>query len=158
VWLALALLLLNALRLIYLRQPKREPNHIVSMGQAGEVRVAREAVEGGLRAAGEKLAEVTRVRVHVGHRAPRRVEVRVFYMAAEGVQIMQVSGRLRDALRQRFGELVQLPPEHRVEFQLEFEGFSGKLPRRSEANKPKEPQTEDAPFTGPRYPIDDGEE
>jgi hypothetical protein len=38
----------------------------------------------------------------------------------------------------------------RIEFDLEFQGFAGKLGKKAEVPPPEPP-----PFTGPKYPIDD---
>jgi hypothetical protein len=52
----------------------------------------------------------------------------------------------------RFGEMVRPADGTRVEYDMEFQGFAGKLGKKSgEVPPPADP----APFTGPKYPIDD---
>jgi hypothetical protein len=156
---SVCLLALNVVRLLYLRAPRPVPAHVVSLGRAGEVRVAREALEAGLRAAGEKLPEVARLRVSVLPEGSRRILVRAWYVATDNVRIMDVSEALRARLRERFLEMITMAPDGRLEFELEFEGFSGRAPRKPEDGKVAgKRQAEAAPFTGPQYPIDDADE
>jgi hypothetical protein len=154
---AIGLLLCNFAYLVRRREPEIDDGWIHSAGAAGPVRVAREAVEAGLRAAGEALPEVTRLRVQVRADAPKKLRVLGQFTCAEGQDHHGGSERLRRAMEARFQELVRLSDGTRVEFELEFQGFAGKLGK----NAPEVPPAasdEPEPFRGPRYPIDDGEE
>lgn len=129
-------------------------NWILSETSAGPVRVAREAVEAGLRVAGESLSEITRVRVQVQLSSLKRVVVAGQFYCAEGQNHLAASQRLRQALLDRFAELVRLADGANAELQLEFHGFLGKLDK----NAPEPPaaaEVEPEQFRGPQYPIDD---
>ena len=152
--LALALLVCNFAWLVR-RAPAPAPrNYVLSDTPTGSVRVAREALEAGLRGAGEQLPEITRLRVNVDCGQPKRILVLCHFNCAEGTSNLNASQRLRQTLRDRFREMVQLMDGCRCEFELEFQGFLGKLARKSaEVQATLEP--EPPPFTGPQYPIDD---
>ena len=152
---ALLLLLLNFAWLVR-RAPQAPPDFVVSETPTGSVRVAREALEAGLRAAGEALPEITRLRVQVDTAANKWLLVHGQFQVAEGLANLAASQRLRQALRDRFGAMVRPTPGTRVEFDLEFQGFAGKLPKKAGETAPAlEPEHQ--PFTGPQYPIDDEE-
>lgn len=149
---AVALLLWNFSWLVRRREKVPPSNWILSETGSGPVRVAREAIETGLRLAGEALPEITRVRVQVDNRTPKRILVTGQFHCAEGQNHLHASQRLRQAMRDRFAELVRLGDGTRAEFEFEFQGFLGKLDKRAGEVPPAEdPQ----PFTGPQYPIDD---
>src|SRR5690606_26951182 len=123
------------------------------------VKVSREAVEAGLRSAGEELEEISRMRAAV-QTAPgmRRVVVVAQFHAPDSVAIHAASERLRQTLRRRFAELVRLPEGTRLDIEVEFLGFAGRLQRRPSseaAPAARKPADDTQPFTGPRYPIDD---
>jgi hypothetical protein len=152
---ALALLLCNFAWLVR-RAPAPPPRtYVVSETPTGPVRVAREALESGLRAAGEALPEITRLRIAVDCAQARRVLVRGFFQCAEGTSNLNASQRLRAALFDRFADMVHLGEGVRADFELEFQGFAGKLGRKVADAKALEP--EPPPFTGPQYPIDSDE-
>lgn len=155
VFLASLLLLVLDLYWLVRRAPAPPPRtHVVSETPTGPVRVSREALEAGLRVAGEALPEITRLRVVVDPALARRIVVRSYFQCAEGTSNLNASQRLRASLRERFAEMVRLPDGVRAEFELEFQGFLGKLARRgAEARAALEP--EPPPFTGPQYPIDE---
>ena len=154
---AVALLLWNFAALVRRRDRPQQSNWVLSEGPNGRVRVSREAIEAGLRVAGESLAEITRVRVHLVV-IQKRLQVVGQFTCAEGQDHLAGSDRLRAALSQRFFELVRMADGNGVEFQLEFQGFAGKLDK-NKAAVPEvvaaEPDTEPEPFRGPQYPIDD---
>ena len=135
------------------RRPERLPpsNWVVSETPSGPVRVSREALEVGLRLAGEALPEVTRLRVQVDTSVQKRILVTGQFQCAEGQSNLAASQRLRQAMIDRFGEMVRPADGGRVEFDLEFQGFAGKLGKKGEVPPPNDT----APFTGPKYPIDD---
>jgi hypothetical protein len=135
------------------RRPERLPpsNWVVSETPSGPVRVSREALEVGLRLAGEALPEVTRLRVQVDTSVQKRILVTGQFQCAEGQSNLAASQRLRQAMIDRFGEMVRPADGGRVEFDLEFQGFVGKLGKKGEVPPP----SDQAPFTGPKYPIDD---
>lgn len=158
--LATAVLVLNLLRVLYFRSGRRKDieGPLLSHTSDGVVHVSREAVEVGLRTAGEALDEVTRLRVHVVTPTRKKTLVRAHYMAPDGVQILDLSSRLRRLLMERFHQLVRLERDAKLEVEMVFEGFHGRA-----RSKPQEPEQEPAkteetaetpPFTGPRYPID----
>jgi hypothetical protein len=151
---AVGLLILNLVWLLR-RQPAAPPlQHVLSESPGGSVRIAREAIETGLRAAGEALPEITRLRVNVDPGNGRRIAVHSQFQCAEGVSNLAASQRLRQVLQDRFHAIVQLSEGARADFELEFLGFQGRLPKKaseSAANLEPEPQ----PFLGPQYPIDD---
>lgn len=136
------------------RRPERQVpvNWVTSDTPSGPVRVAREALEVGLRQAGEALPEVTRLRVQVDTRVQKRILVTGQFQCAEGTSNLAASQRLRQAMLDRFGDLVRPIDGARVEIDLEFQGFAGKLGKKG-AELP--PPDDGAPFTGPKYPIDD---
>jgi hypothetical protein len=126
-------------------------NWVLSDTPSGPVRIAREAIENGLQKAGESLPEVTRVRVQVDVRQPKRILIVCQFQVAEGQNNLTASQRLRAVLSDRLHEMVRPSDGARVEFELEFQGFAGKPGRKvAEVPPPAEP-----PFTGPKYPIDD---
>jgi len=150
--LGIALLLWNFAWLVRRREQPMPTNWVVSDTPSGPVRVAREALENGLRTAGEALPEITRLRVQVDTRTPKRLLVVAMFQCAEGANNLAASQRLRQALVDRFGEMVRPLDGGQPEFDLEFQGFAGKLGKKAaEIPPPEDP----APFTGPKYPIDD---
>ncbi|GAB4162811.1 MAG: hypothetical protein Fur0037_28820 [Planctomycetota bacterium] len=151
VLIAFALLASNAVFLLR-RRRLEPPRHIVSEGGGGSVCIAREALESALRAAGEAVPGVTRMRVAVDPGHPKRISVLGQFHCAEGVSNLDVSGRLRAALRSRLESVVRLPMGTKAEIELEFLGFTGRPPKKG-AEAPAERAPE--PFLGPRYPIDD---
>lgn len=156
-WLGLLLLVANALYLLYGRTPRTPLRHIVSQTRDGTVLVTREALENSLRSAGEGLPEVSRLRVSIRQTGKRRLVVHAWFSAPETTSIPLASQALRRALRQRFEAMVQVVDGGRVEYELEFSGFSGKAPKRPpEPATP--PETAGEPFTGPQYPIEDEDE
>lgn len=126
-------------------------NWVISDTPSGPVRVAREALETGLRIAGEALPEITRLRVQIDTKAQKRILVTGQFQCAEGTSNLSASQRLRQAMIDRFSEMARPADGSRVEFDLEFQGFAGKLGKKA-GDVP--PPVED-PFTGPKYPIDD---
>jgi hypothetical protein len=154
--LAGALLVADFLWLIYGPAPRTPTAHVISETPGGPVRVSREAIEAGLRSAGEALDEISRLRVSLDAAGPlqKKIVVRTAFTSPDGVSIQIASQKLRDALRRRFGELVRLAEGMRLELEIEFAGFQGRLSKRSEEPE-SAPEEVDAPFTGPRYPIDD---
>jgi len=162
-WLGLlagvGLLLWNFASLVRRRDDGAPSDWVVSDGPGGPVRVTREAVEAGLRAAGEALAEITRLRVALDLSNPKRLRVTCPFCCAEGRDHHAGSQRLRVALEQRFRELVRLSEGARLELVLEFQGFSGKVAKRGKDGPaaPAPPPAEDS-FRGPQYPIDEEEQ
>ncbi|PIE22196.1 MAG: hypothetical protein CSA62_13460 [Planctomycetota bacterium] len=161
-----AVLAMNFLRLVYLRSGRRDQEGpLTSRAANGSVQVSREAIVAALRSAGEALDEVSRVRVQVSNPGKRRILIVAQYLAREGVPILDLSGKLRTVLRERFLGMVQLEKEARLDIEITFEGFHGKL--RSPQPDAQKERAEEAdatgegpavhPFTGPRYPIDDDE-
>lgn len=146
-----ALLFLNFTWLVRRPEHVAPANWILSDTPSGQVRVAREALEAGLRMAGEALPEVTRVRVQVDSRAQKRIVVHGQFHCAEGTNNLSASQRLQQAILDRFGEMVRPADGGRVELVLEFQGFAGKLGKKAG----EVPPPQEAPFTGPKYPIDD---
>jgi hypothetical protein len=152
-WLGLLLLLADVLFLLYGRAPRAPLRHIVSETRDGTVMITREAVENGLRAAGEALPEISRLRVSV-RQAGRRLVVHAWFSSPDGTSIPLASQALRHVLRQRFEAMVQMADAGRVEYELEFSGFSGRAPKK--AAEPAAPAAEGSlPFTGPQYPIEE---
>ncbi len=149
--LAVGVLGWNFAWLVRRREQTPPTNWVVSDTPSGPVRVAREALETGLRLAGEALPELTRVRVQVDTRAPKRILVTGQFQCAEGTNNLAASQRLRQAMADRFSEMVRPSDGARIEYDLEFQGFAGKLGKKGLDVPPPEPP----PFTGPKYPIDD---
>lgn len=149
--LAVALLCWNFAWLVRRREQATPSNWVVSDTPSGPVRIAREALENGLQKAGEALPEVTRVRVQVDTRTHKRILVTGQFHCAEGTNNLAASQRLRAAMADRFAEMVRPVDGARIEFDLEFQGFAGKLGKKGVEMPPPEPP----PFTGPKYPIDD---
>ncbi len=149
------LLVGNVLYLVYGLRPKTPSQHVISETRDGPVKISREALESGLRTAGEKLDEVSRLRVTIDTERKRSVVVvRAQFQAPEGVHVQHASKNVRQAVLRRFDELVKLPDGRRVELDIEFLGFAGKLLKKP---PPADPPKEEQPtsFTGPKYPIDD---
>jgi hypothetical protein len=152
---ALALLVVNALYFLYGRRPSVPLQYVASEAPGGPMKVSREALEAGLRAAGESLDMVTRLRINVDHGGPRRIVVRAHFQSPEGASIPEASRALRAALAQRFQEMVHVTDGVKTDFDIEFAGFSGRLPpRKAEAEAEEDAES----FTGPRYPIRDDDE
>ena len=151
---ALSLLLCNFGWLVR-RSPRPLPrDFLMSSTSAGPVRIAREALESGLRATGEDVADVTRLRVQVDCAQQKRIVIKAALQCAEGASNHECCQRLRLALERRFLDMVHLGEGARADFELEFQGFFGKPSRKgSQARSAVEPEPE--PFSGPKYPIDD---
>lgn len=154
--LAAGLLVADFLWIVYGGPSGVPTTHVLSETADGPVRVARDALESGLRAAGEALDEVSRLRVAIDTAGPlgKRVILRSWFHAPDGVPIEVASQRLRAALRRRFGELVKLPDGGRLDVEIEFAGFQGRLARKPEEPAAPPAPVADEPFTGPQYPID----
>ncbi|MEC9047386.1 MAG: hypothetical protein VYA51_05185 [Planctomycetota bacterium] len=150
--LAVGLLMWNFAFLVRRRDERIPDNWVISHAPGGSVRVAREAVEAALRAAGEQVAPVTRLRVSLQRGAPKRVRVVGQFHCAEGHDHMTCGARLREHLQRRFEDLVRLPDGQLLEVELEFQGFSGKL---AEGVAAPSEAVEPEPFRGPQYPVDD---
>ncbi|MFY9340899.1 MAG: hypothetical protein WAT39_00325, partial [Planctomycetota bacterium] len=148
---AIVVLVWNFVWLVRAREQTPPTNWVVSDTPSGPVRVAREALEAGLQKAGELLPEITRLRVQVDTRQQKRILVTGQFQCAEGQNNLAASQRLRATMSDRFGEMVRPSDGARVEFDLEFQGFAGKLGKKGTEVPPPEPP----PFTGPKYPIDD---
>ena len=152
---ALIVLTANVLYLLYARRLRSPLRHVTSEVQGGPVHVARDAIEAGLRNAGETLHEVARLRVLLANGGPKRVLARVQYQSPEGTSVHEATRLLRHALEQRFAEMVHLGEGSRVDWEIEFVGF---VPLGKAQKKPTPLVPLDRPdesFTGPRYPIDD---
>jgi hypothetical protein len=145
------LLLWNFTWLVRRREQAPPSNWVVSDTPSGPVRIAREAIENGLQKAGEALPEITRVRIQVDTRTQKRILVTGQFQCAEGTNNLAASQRLRSAMVDRLNEMVRPSDGARFEFDLEFQGFAGKLGKKGTDVPPPEPP----PFTGPKYPIDD---
>ena len=145
------LLVWNFAWLVRRREAAPPTNWVISDTPSGPVRIAREALENGLRQAGEALPEVTRVRVQIDTRVQKRILVTGQFHCAEGTNNLAASQRLCSAMIDRLAELVRPIDGARIEFDLEFQGFAGKLGKKGAEVPPPEPP----PFTGPKYPIDD---
>jgi hypothetical protein len=90
--------------------------------------------------------------VQVDTSMAKRILVIGQFQCAEGTNNLSASQRLRQAMLDRFSELVRPADGGRVEMDLEFQGFAGRLGKKG-AEVP--PPDDGAPFTGPKYPIDD---
>lgn len=148
------LILANGWALVRRRRPEAL-RFVFSEAPGGRVKVAREALETGLRQAGEALEEVTRLRIGIGHGGLKRIRVTGLFQCPEGVNNLAAGQRLRQALTQRFHDMVRPSEGVRVDFDIEFLGFAGRMPKKPEPEPAPEEVPE--PFTGPRYPIDDDE-
>lgn len=145
---AVLLLAANLLYLVKGRRQARQLHHVQSEADGGVVKVSREALEAGLRASGEAVGDVSRLRVAVGYGGPKRVVVHAHFHAPEGAPILQVAEALREVLRDRYAHMVRSAEGVKTEFDIEFVGFSGKRTRKLEVV-----DAEPLPFTGPKYPI-----
>ncbi len=152
---AVAVLGLNLVWLLWGRRLRRPVRFVQSDLPVGPVKVARDAIESGLRAAGEALEEVTRMRVVVENAGMKRLRVKAQFQAPEGASVHEASRNLRQALEHRFHEMVHLGEGARVDWEIEFVGFQGKAQKKDRDKLPGTAPLE--PFTGPRYPIDDEE-
>jgi len=148
----IVLLVCNFAWLVRRRERQLPADWVVSETPSGPVRIAREALEAGLRQAGDALPEITRLRVEVDTRTQKRVLVTAWFQCAEGASNLPASQRLRQTMSERFGAMVQPADGTRVDFDLEFQGFAGKLGKKTVELLPP---SDEQPFTGPRYPIDD---
>ena len=103
------------------------------------------------------LPEITRLRIAVESGGQKKVVIRGQFQCPEGISNLEASRLLRRALGERFAEMVQLTDGNKVEMEIEFLGFAGKLTRKASetVNPEPEPEPEPPPFTGPKYPIDD---
>lgn len=150
---AVGLLVWNFAWLVRRNDQMPPGNWVVSDTPSGPVRVAREALETGLRTAGEALPEITRLRVQIDTSAQKRILVTGQFQCAEGTSNLAASQRLRQTMVDRFAEMARPTDGSRVEFDLEFQGFAGKLGKKAGEVPP--PLPIDDHFTGPKYPIDD---
>lgn len=151
---SVALLLWNFSWLVRRRVDALPSNWVVSETAAGPVRVAREAIEAGLRSAGEALPEITRLRVQCRLVSVKRILIAGQFSCAEAQDHLAASQRLRQVLLDRFATLVRLAEGMRTELELEFQGFFGRLGKQV-AEAPAAETEEPMPFRGPQYPIDD---
>ena len=153
---SVGLLLWNFSWLVRRRQREVPSNWVVCDTPAGPLRIAREAIESGLRTAGEALPEITRLRVNVRLLSQKRISVTSQFYCADGQNHLAASQRLRQRLLDRFAKLVSLSDTSRTEFEIEFQGFFGKLGK-NDISPPLDDNEGDqsVPFRGPQYPIDD---
>jgi hypothetical protein len=129
--LSTCLLVANIAWLLYGRQPKAPTSHVISETEDGPVKISREALETTLRTAGEALDEISRLRVSVDPSGgSKRILVRAQFQAPDGLSIQDASHKLRRTMGLRFQELVRLSEGTRLEMDIEFLGFSGKLVKR----------------------------
>ena len=150
------LLVANIAWLLYGKQPKAPTSHVISETQDGPVKISREALETTLRTAGEALDEISRLRISVDPSAgAKRILVRAQFQAPDGLSIQDASQKLRRTMALRFQELVQLSEGTRLEMDIEFLGFSGKLSKRPASETEDVETVEPQAFSGPKYPIDD---
>ena len=150
----LGLLLVNGLWWGYGRRPDALVRCVASETASGRVMVLREVIESGLRAAGEAVEKVTRVKVSVSRDRMKSLVIRAQFQAPEGVAIPVLSSALRERLDARFRELVTLTESDQANFEIEFVGFAGKfIPEKDGADELAENGV--PMFTGPRYPIGD---
>jgi len=160
----LVALLLSLANLLWLvrgsRGPAELPRHVVSDAPGGTVKVSCDAVETGLRTAGEALPEITRVRVQVfPNPSAKKARVQAWFQCPEGVSNLEASRRLRQSLQDRFATMVRLPEGGRAEFEIEFLGFSGRLRKSDEVRtETATAEEEPPPFRGPQYPIPEEED
>lgn len=152
---AIVLLLANFAWLVRPKAQATAEAFVLSQAPGGVVRIAREALESALQRTADTVPMLTRARVRVTLPGRSRVVVHAQYCCAEGAGSLAVSQRLRGALASRCEELVRLGEGGKVEFELEFLGFQGKLGKEALAAQAED---EEVPFTGPKYPIDDEEQ
>ena len=148
---ALPLLAVNALYFLYGRSPARPLAFVPSEAPGGVVKISREALESGLRRAGERPDLGGRLRVAGEHGGLKRIVIRAHFQAPEGASIQEASRELRTALTSRLAEMVRATEGMRADLDIEFIGFSGKLAKGREPSL----EAEAPPFTGPRYPLPD---
>ena len=181
VWPGLAgagILLLNLYSLIYLRgagggatgrrSELIETGPILSRKGGSTVQVSLEALSQGLMLAGQSVSGLSRLQIKIQRPTRRKILVTASFQAVEASALQELGRQLHEALAARFAEMITLDKENRVEYEIVFEGYSGKPPRRQTAknvtaqNVPvlggRKDEHELPPFTGPRYPVEPGEE
>lgn len=166
------ILLMNLLSLIYLGAPpgqrlgqRSEPiegGPIVSMQGDNQVQISLEALSQGLMMAGQAVAGLTRLQIKIERPTRRKILITAGFQAVETSALQELGRELHAAIARRFSEMITLEKDKQVEFQIVFEGYSG--PAADKGSRKGVPvlgarEPGEAPhFTGPRYPVDTGDE
>lgn len=176
VWPGLAgagILLLNLYSLIYLRgaggattgrrSERMETGPILSHQGGSTVQVSLEALSQGLMLAGQNVSGLSRLQIRIQRPTRRKILVTASFQAAEASPLQELGRQLHEALAARFAEMIALDKENQVEYEIVFEGYSGKTRGRQPAKGVpalglRKDEHELPPFTGPRYPVEPGED
>jgi len=175
VWPSLAgagILLLNLLSLIYLRSApvqglgrrteSLETGPILSHRDGATVQVSLEALSQGLMLAGQTVTGLSRLQIKIERPTRRKILITAGFQVADASPVQELGKQLHDALSARFAEMITLEKENQVDYQIVFEGYSGKAqgrrPAKGVPSLGSRKDSEHPPFTGPRYPVDSGDE
>ncbi len=159
---AFSIILCNILALVSLSSRTRstEEQYILTKNPDGQARVAVAAIRDSLQRVVEEFPGVDSARVGVTKLANKKVVVQTNFRTAHGASVVQVTEAMRQALRNRFDEIVQLAEGEAAVFEFNLEGFLADSSAPEAPVPPPEPEPENenrATFTGPKYPIEETE-
>ncbi len=167
------ILLLNLLSLLYLRSApgggskgrveQIEGGPIFSERGGVRVQVSLEALSQGLMLAGQGVRALSRLQIKIERPTRRKILITAGFQVAEASPLQELGRELHQALTHRFDEMIALDEDHSVEYAIVFEGYSGKASAPMATKDvpvlgSRKDRSESPPFTGPRYPVEPGEE
>jgi hypothetical protein len=126
----------------------------------GVASVALTAIQSSLQRTARKLHDVADARVRVSKLKPvngadQPLIVEIQYWSIVGTDLGETETRLREAMKFRLKEIVQIPEEQR-RIDIHLRGIRTKETPRFQAQRTP-PFDPDDVFTGPKYPIDAGD-
>jgi len=166
------ILVMNLLSLLYLgsrpgqrlgqRYEPVEGGPILSHQGESTVQVSLEALSQGLMMAGQSVPGLSRLQIKIERPTRRKILITAGFQVVEATQLQELGSQLHKVLAERFAEMITLDKDNQAEFQIVFEGYSGKVTESAAAKGIPPLGSRDASetphFTGPRYPVDPGED
>lgn len=149
----LYLLLSHGLYLLLAIMVSRYDTHFRIRSNNLEVTIALSAVEESLRRAVQKLPEIYDVWVRIykeKNREEKPLRIYAGYSTFEGTNVKEVTDKIREVIRLRFQEIIDIPQE--PEFEIALTKFTSKEPRKADTRRSK--AGVEADFRGPQYPTD----
>ncbi|MBI3097921.1 MAG: hypothetical protein HYY93_06685 [Planctomycetes bacterium] len=149
----LYLLLSHGLYVLLAIMVSRYDTHFRIRSNNLEVTIALSAVEESLRRAVKKLPEIYEVWVRIYKekgREDKPLRIYTGYSTYEGTNVKEVTDKIREVIRLRFQEIIDIPQE--PEFEIALTKFTSKEPRKGDTRRTT--AGVEADFRGPQYPTD----